>query len=278
MGMKSYRIGLAFMAWLFLSLILVFRAGSSDHADTPLLIDAGRNDARITDMYAFTKGSGLVLILCVDPSVPVGATNYQFPTDVEYVFNIDNDAEVDADGKILDTNNIHEDISIKIRFRKDGTPDISGYVSNFFAGPRDDPFIRTPRIGKNVAAIVVEVPLDVVLNDSSTLIIWASTKVDGFPGKFQERFGSPFISQVIPGLNTIHPKDDVKKLGLLQPDVTIIDTSVPSGFPNGRLLEDDVVDIVCPGFCDGVLQTDDPNTTENDVLFLQEFPYLAGPH
>ncbi len=277
--MQSYKIVLAFMVLFSLSLLLASRAKSSDHSDTTLLIDAGRNDARITDMYVFTKGSDLVLILCIDPTVPAGATNYTFPSDVEYAFNIDNDAEVNPDRTILDTSNIHEDISIKIRFKKDGTADYNrDYVSDFFAGPRDDPFIRGPRIGKNVAAIVVEVPLHAVLKDSNTLIIWATAKVDGFPGKFQERFGGPFISQVIPGLNTIHPKDDVKKLGLLQPDVTIIDTTVPSGFPNGRLLEDDVVDLVCPGFCDDVIATDAPFPDANDVEFLAEFPYLAEPH
>ncbi len=303
--MKSKKVALVATITIvvFLCLLLAFPIKGSDHGDTSLLIDAGRNDARITDMYAFTKGKNLVLILCTDPTVPAGATTYGFPTDVEYTFNIDNDAEVTPDGTLVDKSDIDEDIVIKIRFREDGTPDIDGHriasifsfpfmilscassedtsiedsITNFFAGPRDDPFIRGPRIGKNVAAIVLEVPLDVVVDESSTLLIWATIKVDGLPGDFQERFGTPFKSQVNTGLNSTHPKDDFKNFRI-EPDVTVINTALSSGFPNGRVLEDDVVDIVCPGFCDNVIESDAPLPSENDVPFLLEFPYLAAPH
>ncbi|HEX3036718.1 MAG TPA: DUF4331 family protein [Thermodesulfobacteriota bacterium] len=278
--MKNEKIAITVITVVFLYLSLVYPVHGSDHSDTPLLIDAGRNDARITDMYAFTRGANLVLILCVDPSVPIGATTYKFPRDVEYAFHIDNDAELNPDGTLVNKKDIHEDIIIKVRFREDGTPDINvDFVSNFFSGTRDDPFIRGPQIGKNIAAIVLEVPLDDVLDESNTLLIWATTKVDGLPGKFQERFGSPFNSQINTGLNRIHPKDDFKKFGL-EPDVAIINTALSSRFPNGRALEDDVVDIMCspPSFCEKVFNSDAPFPPENDVLFLPDFPYLAPPH
>src|SRR5512134_269104 len=115
--MKNEKIVMAVIIVTFLCLSLVYPAQGSDHSDTPLLIDAGRNDARITDMYAFTRGTSLVLILCVDPSVPVGATTYKFPTDVEYEFHIDNDAELNPDGTLVNKKDIHEDITIKMRFR-----------------------------------------------------------------------------------------------------------------------------------------------------------------
>lgn len=286
-----------------LNFLIAFPIKGSDHADTPLLIDAGRNDARITDMYAFTKGPNLVLILCTDPTVPVSATEYKFPTDVEYTFNFDNDAEVAPDGTIVDKNNIEEDIVIKIRFKEDGKPVINGdriasfisfpfmlfacassddssieeSITNFFAGPRDDPFIRGPRIGKNVAAIVLELPLDIVTKQNGTLLIWSTTKVDGLPGDFQERFGTPFKSQFNTELNSTHPKEDFKNFGI-EPDVMVLNATLPSRFPNGRVLEDDVVDIVCPDICDNVLETDAPFPSENDVPFLSEFPFLAPPH
>jgi hypothetical protein len=290
---------------LVLNILVVIPAKSSDHADTPVVIDAGRNDARITDMYAFTKDNNLVLILAIDPTVPMGVKEYQFPTDVVYTFNIDNDSEVTPNGTIVIKNDINEDIVIKIRFNDDGSPDINGtntfssYISlpffvlfscassddisieesitNFFSGPRDDPFIRGPRIGKNVAAIVLELPLENVIEQNSTILIWATAKVDGLPGDFQERFGTPFTSQLNTELNSTHPKDDFKNFGI-EPDVMVLNTNLPSGFPNGRLLEDDVVDIVCPGVCDNVLETDAPFPSENDVPFLQEFPFLSPPH
>ena len=123
--MMKAKIATAVIMAVFLHLSLVYPARGSDHSDTPLLINSGRNDARITDMYAFTRGDNLVLILCVDPSVPVGATTYKFPQDVEYAFHIDNDAELNPDGTFINKKDIHEDITVKVRFREDGTPDIN---------------------------------------------------------------------------------------------------------------------------------------------------------
>jgi len=291
---KILKIFVCSVSVLALNILFAFPAKSSDHADTPVVIEAGRNDARITDMYAFTEDNNLVLILAIDPTVPMGAKEYKFPTDVVYTFNIDNDSEVTPDGTIVNKNDINEDIVIKIRFKDDGSPDINGtnklssYISlpffmlfscassddisieesitNFFSGPRDDPFIRGPRIGKNVAAIVVELPLEDVIEQRSTILIWATAKVDGLSGDFQERFGTPFTSQFNTDLNSTHPKDDFKNFGI-EPDVMVLNTDLPSEFPNGRLLEDDVVDIVCPGVCDNVLETDAPFPSENDVPF-----------
>lgn len=205
------------IAILFLSSAL--QAMGADHSDTSLHIEEGRNDARITDLYAFTRGENLVLILAVDPTVPEGETTYKFPTDVEYRINIDNDSEVTAQGIILNKDDIREDIVISIRFKDDGTAVINGdnkfgsifsipflvlfscassddvdivdAITNFFAGPRDDPFIRGPRIGKNVAAIVLEIPIDAVVKNNNPLLIWSTTNVDSFPGDFQERAGGP---------------------------------------------------------------------------------------
>lgn len=275
---EKLRIALVFLPLVFMCLYWISPVKASDHSDTPLLVDEGRNDARITDLYVFTREEKLILIMCIDPSVPVGAVNYEFPSDVEYKFNIDNDTDVHSDGTLADPKNVHEDLTITVRFREDGTADVKGPYLSFFAGPRDDPFIRGPRIGRNVAAMVVEVPLNAVIDESNTIVVWATAKVDGLPGKFQERFGSPFNSQILNELNTIEPKEDIKKLPVEQPDVTVINTALPSGFPNGRTLEDDVVDLVCPGFCDNVIASDAPFPSENDVPFLPEFPYLSPPH
>ena len=67
--------------------------------------------------------------------------------------------------------------------------------------------------------------------------------------------------------------------GALIPDVVTIDFSQPLQFPNGRGLEDDVIDAAlgvvlnrggAAGIGDGV--------SANDVPFLDSFPYLAEPH
>lgn len=291
------------IAILFLSSAL--QAMGADHSDTSLHIEEGRNDARITDLYAFTRGENLVLILAVDPTVPEGATTYEFPTDVEYRINIDNDSEVTAQGIILNKNDIREDIVISIRFKDDGTAVINGdnkfgsifsipflvlfscassddvdivdAITNFFAGPRDDPFIRGPRIGKNVAAIVLEIPIDAVVKNNNPLLIWSTTNVDSFPGDFQERAGGPITSMLNDVLNFTHPSEDFENFSI-EPDVLVLNTSLPSGFPNGRVLEDDVVDLVCPGVCDNIIENDEPFPSENDVPFLDDFPFLAPPN
>jgi len=147
----------------------------------------------------------------------------------------------------------------------------------FFAGPRDDPFIRGPRIGKNVAAIVLEIPIDAVVKNNNPLLIWSTTNVDSFPGDFQERAGGPITSMLNDVLNFTHPNQDFENFGI-EPDVLVLNTALPSGFPNGRVLEDDVVDLVCPGVCDNILENDEPFPSENDVPFLDDFPFLAPPN
>lgn len=283
----------------------VLTASAADHSDTSLHIEAGRHDARITDLYAFTRNGNLILILNVDPTVPEGATTYEFPTDVEYTFYIDNDSNVSPGGVILSNNNIEEDFVINIRFGNDGKArindevtissilsipflvlfscassddiNIEDAITNFFAGPRDDPFIRGPRIGTNVAAIVLEIPLAAVVKNNNPLLIWATTSVDNFARGFQERAGGPFTSMLNDLLNILHPSEDFMELGI-QSDVLVLDTTKPSAFPNGRVLEDDVVDIVCPGVCDSILANDAPFPAQNDKPFLNDFPYLAPPN
>ena len=68
----------------------------------------------------------------------------------------------------------------------------------------------------------------------------------------------------------------------LVPDVMIYSNSNPVGFPNGRLLTDDVAAQTCAtGDC--VLQELSfieggwPRATKNDKDFLADFPYLAEP-
>ena len=73
---------------------------------------------------------------------------------------------------------------------------------------------------------------------------------------------------------------------VIVPDTIKYDPTKPSGYPNGRKLEDPVVDITLAVVLlkIGALQQPDIlakiplNPPKNDVPFLAEFPYLAPPH
>jgi hypothetical protein len=75
-------------------------------------------------------------------------------------------------------------------------------------------------------------------------------------------------------LNTdIVPSANPARLGVLAGDT--------SGFPNGRRLTDDVVDITLQaavGVLGGVKSTLGDGVNVNDVPFQRQFPYLALPH
>ncbi|MEX0645696.1 MAG: DUF4331 family protein, partial [Parvularculaceae bacterium] len=181
-----------------------------------------------------------------------------------------------------------------------------------FAGLRDDPFIRGPQIGRNVASIVVELPLAYVLANPSgrmkdavakklcergvgarrkchePILVWATSRVPDISGPQSELGGRAMRSQcpqpicnAVDGAdlnlrNETSPQKYARLLGI-RPDVVIFDASRPAGFPNGRLLTDDVVSIVAE-FGQNLLSNDFPCPSANDAAFLPTFPYLAPPH
>jgi len=73
---------------------------------------------------------------------------------------------------------------------------------------------------------------------------------------------------------------------VIVPDTIKYDPSMPTAYPNGRTLEDPVVDITLAAVLLRLgpeqplsLLADLPlNPPENDVPFEAEFPYLAPPH
>ncbi|MDZ4279004.1 MAG: DUF4331 family protein, partial [Dehalococcoidia bacterium] len=86
-------------------------------------------------------------------------------------------------------------------------------------------------------------------------------------------FGSP---QDGGPLGDLTPEDVA---GALIPDVVTIDFSQPVAFPNGRQLEDDVINaalgiVLNRGGAAGISDAIDAN----DVAFGSTFPYLAPPH
>lgn len=265
----------------------------SDHGDTPLLVSIARPDARITDLHLFTRGDQLVLSLCVNPAVPPGVTEYVWPSDVTFDINIDNRPQVsfnDADdlatygGTIRGAARVQPRLVVRIQANAQG--EAQAFVlgpralllqrrMTFFAGVRDDPFIRGPRNGRNVAAAVVSLPLNRVQEGGRPLLVWATASIGDRPEPFQDLAGRSLRSMFPENdfLNTSTPRDHWRVFGVA-PDVVIFDPSRPTAYPNGRELADDVVDLVNDP---RILANDAPFPTTNDVPFLSEFPYLAPP-
>lgn len=262
----------------------------SDHADTNLLSQLGRHDAKIGDFYIFTRRERLVMAMTIFGAP--GSDDYvdfHFHPDVVYRFLIDRDSEVsfgsqDNDrrlgGTIVYPERIKEDVVIELRFKDDGVsyslktsgllPAPTNSVS-VFAGLRDEPFIRGTRIGKDIAAIVVEVPLNQIISDSGTLLAWSTTDLLGHGDSQDELGGRAYRSQFPENeeLNFLHPSKHTEELNL-PPDVVIFNTQKEAKFPNGRDLVDDVVDLLGR-------QGSPNNPSENDVPFLPDFPYLSPP-
>lgn len=288
----SLTLGRLTLALLALTMIAGPVAQAADHGDTPLLASIPRHDARLTDLHAFVRGGDLVLALSTNPAVPPEVTDYVFPSDLTLRIFVDNDSEVRFDdpgdlatygGTVVQPKKIREDVVFEIRFDDAGTPRLrllglprrAASRIRLFAGLRDDPFIRGPRIGRNVASVVLEMPLDLVLDGQSTLLVWATSDVPDVEGRQAELAARALRSQFPENdpMNTLPPRFQAKVLGAV-PDVMIYDTSLPAAYPNGRELADDVADAVGDP---RILDTDAPFPSENDVPFLPVFPYLAPP-
>lgn len=292
--------------WLTALAVLMIGAGTAyaaDHGDTPLLKEVGRPDARLTDLYAFTVGNDLVLVMDTNPAIPAGVTDYVFPSDVKFRILIDNDSEVsfsdpvandEFGGAIVDPAKVSANIELRFQFKADGTLQVvttgldplAQHLIYVLADLRDDPFIRTTRDGRNIGAIVVQMPLSMVLGNQDTLLIWGTSKVDTFSGGRHELAARALRSQFPENdvLNTLKPAAQFTVAGET-PDVLIFDTSSPAGFPNGRALTDDVVDLVCDlanecrvSILEGQGGKPRRRPRANDKSFLQDFPYLAEPH
>ena len=64
----------------------------------------------------------------------------------------------------------------------------------------------------------------------------------------------------------------------LTPDIQPIDVSQPSGFLNGRKLDDDVITAELGLIFGSNAALNDDHVDANDEPFRPTFPYLAGPH
>lgn len=187
-----------------------------------------------------------------------------------------------------------------------------------YVGVRDDPFIF-PRFFKvNIITMAFSIPKDAFPAAQQDFILWGTTAKDG---KQFDHVGRSIRTQLprFGWINTSPPKDHVKILmerkdqidkiynffkgnkewyskavaDLMETsvllrkydvvaDVMVFTTRFPAGYPNGRLLTDDVVAQTCD-FGDCLLRDlsfiegDWPRATVNDKPLLAEFPYQAEP-
>ena len=111
----------------------------------------------------------------------------------------------------------------------------------------------------------------------NTVLIPAARK-DEFNRGLPETDARDFAGVIVASLQALGTdQENINILaGVAVPDVLTIDTSLPSGFPNGRGLADDVIDIILT-FVFNQVPTGD-GADGNDVAFLSTFPYLAPPH
>jgi hypothetical protein len=127
--------------------------------------------------------------------------------------------------------------------------------------------INIPAAPRNdlVAIFATGIPVNAITGPNYTTFL-----SDGKPHEYLR------LNVAIP----VTPFDKINRLGLLGGDV--------AGFPNGRRVQDDVTDIALRAVAGGTPFTPEtniaPNNTlgdgvsENDVPYLNRFPYLAAPH
>lgn len=166
--------------------------------------------------------------------------------------------------------------------------------------------------GFNVNAIVVQFPINLVTGGAQQFGAWGVTYFSPRPLRGPkgsntlqqvDRMGNPAVNTaLIPAalkdaFNFGQPQNDARDFGpvILQtlahfgtnaantatlasvavPDTLKFDVTKPDGFPNGRKLDDRVIDTLLTLILN---QPTSDGTPGNDVPLLQDFPYLAPPH
>jgi hypothetical protein len=162
--------------------------------------------------------------------------------------------------------------------------------------------------GFNLSAIVIELPADLLSDGGDEVAVSGFTlrknaQTFTVVDRRLDRMGVPVVNTVfIPfGLkdefNRSLPRNDENRFAdevqasldafgtpddnaeflaaAVIPDLLRLDLTQPDGFPNGRQLEDDVIDILLALIFPGGPTTD--GVDANDRAFLESFPYLAPP-
>ena len=117
----------------------------------------------------------------------------------------------------------------------------------------------------------------------TTAFIAASSDKDAFNLAAPENDEAAFLSTLVQSIMARYGLDQTGATGLADfvlPDIQPLGDL--SGFPNGRRLEDDVLDtelnLIFGVFGPAVQALQSDGVDANDVPFLSTFPYLADPH
>ena len=198
-------------------------------------------------------------------------------------------------GSVVRPDQIRANIAIRIRLNDDATLASAAYEGlggdlqrvRIQTGIFDDPFIFPTFFRTNTVAMVLSIPLGAFPGSPKHWLVWGTSSRDG---KQIDHVGRSLRTQNprFELLNTLPPSQHVaaieaeiqrpslmrevlwKKANLQQifqyrmwdkvPDVMIYSSERPVGFPNGRLLTDDVAELLA---------------TYGDTL-LKEISYIAG--
>lgn len=247
----------------------------------------------------------------LDLTTPVSFDN---PADVaRYGGTVTAPAKLHADAKVRIRLNNEAGLD---RIEYEGLQNTADIRSSF--GVRDDPFNFPRFYGVNTISMVMSIPRTAFPAGQKNFILWGTTAKDGMQ---IDHVGRSIRTQLprFGFLNTVAPDKQLPALMeqsmrtndlynflrgntqwwsnalaelmettfLLrkydnQPDVMIYSDQFKVGYPNGRLLTDDVVAQTCAtGDCLlmdlSFIEGGFPRSTKNDKPFLAEFPYLAEP-
>jgi hypothetical protein len=216
------------------------------------------------------------------------------------------------------TLHLNNDTSLKDKTFEGQRPLKNTDAIKIYTGVRDDPFIFPRFFKRNIIAMVLSIPMSSFPDGQKDFILWGTTHKDG---KQLDHVGRSSRTQQarFDSLNKLPPSQHVAELNKLKekwnaryeflngfdeylpkqlaaliqlqfqmrsydiaPDVMIYSNRSPVGFPNGRLLTDDVGAQTCAtGDCIlqelSLIEGGWPRATKNDKDFLDDFPYLAEP-
>lgn len=247
----------------------------------------------------------------LDLTTPVSFDN---PGDVaRYGGTVTAPAKLHADAKVRIRLNNEAGLD---RIEYEGLQNTADIRTSF--GVRDDPFNFPRFYGVNAISMAMSIPRSAFPAGQKTFILWGTTAKEGMQ---IDHVGRSIRTQLprFGFLNTIAPSQQLPALmeqsmrtndlynflrgntqwwsnalaelmetTLLlrkydnQPDVMIYTDQFKAGYPNGRLITDDVVAQTCAaGDCLlmdlSFIEGGFPRSTKNDKPFLSEFPYLAEP-
>jgi hypothetical protein len=104
-----------------------------------------------------------------------------------------------------------------------------------------------------------------------------STQDDAFNAAQPANDRAQYTDEVVAVLTAFGHPNPAGLASALLPDIQPVNTSQPSGFLNGRRLQDDVITAELGLIFGGNAALNDDHVDQNDKPFLSTFPYLAPP-